>query len=133
MERKGHNALPIVTLQERYRKLGQESDKTKENRIVKKESKLRPQVPSPLPLLPFPLGATSSQPPALSHGGEGSGQLTRKGPCSVSSPSRELQPGPPLSQSTMGLFFGSFCDSTNLGKAQGRIGTSKRPRPARGR
>lgn len=45
-----------------------------------------------------------------------SSQLTRKGPCSVSSPSRELQPGPPLSQSTTGLFLGSFCDSTNLGK-----------------
>lgn len=30
-------------------------------------------------------------------------------------PSKELQPGPPLSQSTTGLLLGSFWDSTNLG------------------
>lgn len=39
---------------------------------------------------------------------------TRKGPCSVSSPSRELQPGPPFNHSTTGSVLGSCWDSTNL-------------------
>lgn len=52
----------------------------------------------------------------LGHGGERCFPLTRKGPCSVRKPSRELQPGPPLSQSTTGLLLGSFWDSTNLGR-----------------
>lgn len=42
------------------------------------------------------------------------GLLTRKGPCSVRKPSKELQPGPPLSHSTSGSVAGLFCDSTNL-------------------
>lgn len=109
----GH--VHIAILQERYRKLGQRSDKTKQNRIGKQTWKVT--------------GSFSPNPSV----GENSSQLTRKGPCSVRNPSRELQPGPPLSQSTTGLFFGSFCDSTNLGRAQGRDGASKRPRPALGR
>lgn len=39
---------------------------------------------------------------------------TRKGPCSVSSPSSELHPGPPLSHSTTGSDAGEFWDSVNL-------------------
>ena len=49
------------------------------------------------------------------QGADGGFRLTRKGPCSVRKPSKELQPGPPLSQSTTGLLLGSFWDSTNLG------------------
>jgi hypothetical protein len=65
--------------------------------------------------------------PSLSWvtGQESSYPLTRKGPCSVRNPSRELQPGPPLSQRTTGLLFGSFWDSTNLERGQGRVGAGE--------
>lgn len=39
---------------------------------------------------------------------------TRKGPCSVSSPSRELQPGPPFNHNTTGSADALLWDSTNL-------------------
>lgn len=62
--------------------------------------------------------------------------LTRKGPCSVSSPSRELQPGPPFSHSTTGSEDGLFWDSTNLKQPQVEPqvitgGHKTWPRPAR--
>lgn len=59
--------------------------------------------------------------PVFSFGNRLLCALTRKGPCSVRSPSRELQPGPPLSQSTTGLLLGSFWDSTNLEGSQARV------------
>lgn len=91
MAGKGNRVKPMVQIKKLRLRKGA--------RFWKKDKSLFSLLPQPFPLgnvpsLPFP--------------------LTRKGPCSVRKPSRELQPGPPLSQSTRGLLLGSFWDSTNL-------------------
>lgn len=74
---------------------------------------------SPFLPLPWPLSLGNVPSLSLSWVIESCFPLTRKGPCSVRKPSKELQPGPPLSQSTTGLLLGSFWDSTNLGGESG--------------
>lgn len=99
MAGKGNRVKPMVQIKKRRLRNGA--------RFWKKDKSLFSLLPQPFPLenvpsLPFP--------------------LTRKGPCSVRKPSRELQPGPPLSQSTRGLLLGSFWDSTNLRGVSGLVG-----------